>query len=516
MKKVSAAPVIAVLLAILAVAAFLRMYLNGITPGWYNDEGTVINIANNINQGRLEYLGIEGSLLIAARQPLFIYLLALIFRIFGSDIQILRNAVAILGVINTALIFFSLRKYGQWVAILCALTFALFPKAILYARFGFSYNLVALLALLCFWSADRYLDTGDRRYIIFSSLAIGLGVISEVAAVALIPVGIITVCWKRWRDLFIALPLMLLPEIIYSAVMLVVSPQPYLYDLYFLLSRTSSDPLPVQIIRILVDSGIVHRDLVFMAATLGIFLFAVPPLQKRLTLFLFVPFLIITRTNSISQLGWYYLILLFPFYAIGAGLLATLFLQAVIRFSHDTLSAILSKFGRGDSPPAPKLFHAAWDMGFIVLLILAPILMGMGTTIHLLSKGGSEGDLINVTLDYEQARSTAEYINTHSTANDISLASPAIAWALKGNVTDYQISLAYQGYKTPHFPGDISKDRFRFDPTYTNATYIVVDNIWMNWAENSMPELAAIREYAERSQMVYQTRDIAVYRVNKP
>ncbi|HMN60158.1 MAG TPA: glycosyltransferase family 39 protein, partial [Anaerolinea sp.] len=212
MKKVSAAPEIAVLLAILAVAAFLRIYQNGVTPGWYNDEGTVINIANNLNQGRLEYLGIEGSLLIAARQPLFVYLLALIFRIFGSDIQILRNTVAILGVINTALIFLSLRKYGQWIAILCALAFALFPKAILYARFGFSYNLVALLALLCFWSADHYLDTGERRYIIFASLSIGLGVISEVAAVALIPVGIIIAGWKRWRDLFFALPLMLLPE----------------------------------------------------------------------------------------------------------------------------------------------------------------------------------------------------------------------------------------------------------------------------------------------------------------
>ena len=516
MKKVSAAPEIAVLLAILAVAAFLRIYQNGVTPGWYNDEGTVINIANNLNQGRLEYLGIEGSLLIAARQPLFVYLLALIFRIFGSDIQILRNTVAILGVINTALIFLSLRKYGQWIAILCALAFALFPKAILYARFGFSYNLVALLALLCFWSADHYLDTGERRYIIFASLSIGLGVISEVAAVALIPVGIIIAGWKRWRDLFFALPLMLLPEIIYSAVMLLASPQPYLYDLNFLLSRTSSDPLPVQLLRILIDSGIIHQDLLFLAGMLGIFMFPIPSLQKRLALFLFVPLLIITRSNTIEQLGWYHLIWLFPLYAIGAGLLGNLFLRATTRFSREIFDALVSRMGRYVTLPPPLILRAAWNMAFVVLLIIAPIIMGVFSTIQRLYRGGDESTLTSVSLDFEQAKSTAEYINAHSTASDIVLASPAIAWALKGNVTDYQISLAYQGYETPHFPRDIPKGRFRFDPTYTNATYIVVDNIWKNWAENRMPQLIQMREYGERSQVVYQTEDIAVYHVNRP
>jgi len=516
MKKDPAGPAIAVLLLILAAAAFLRIYHNDLTPGWYNDEGTVINIANNINQGRLEYLGIGGSLLISARQPLFVYLLALIFRIFGSDILILRNTVAILGVLNTALIFFSLRKYGQWTAILCALAYALFPKAIFYARFGFSYNLVALFAILCFWSADHYLDTGKRRFIILSSLAIGLGVISEVAAVAFLPVMIVIACWKRWRNLFFALPLMLLPEVIYSLGMLLVSPQPYLYDLNFLLSRTSSEPLPVQLLRVLIDSGIIYQDLLFLAGVFGILIVPIPALKKRLALFLFIPFLIITRSNTIAQLGWYYLIPLFPFFAIGLGLLANHFLQATIHFSKYILATILSRFGRLGTQPLAVISRASWNMAFVILLMITPVIMSLIITIQRMEQGNDDSGLTTTSLDTAQARSTVEYINGHSTANDIILASPAIAWALKGNVTDYQISLAFQGGKTPHFPRDIHKDRFLFNPTYTHATYIVVDNIWNNWAENSMPELAAIREYAERSQPVFRTRDITVYRIKKP
>ncbi|HMN60157.1 MAG TPA: hypothetical protein PJ988_07320, partial [Anaerolinea sp.] len=299
-------------------------------------------------------------------------------------------------------------------------------------------------------------------------------------------------------------------------VMLLASPQPYLYDLNFLLSRTSSDPLPVQLLRILIDSGIIHQDLLFLAGILGILMFPFPALQKRLALFLFIPFLVITRSNTIAQLGWYYLISLFPFYAIGAGLLGNLFLHATVRFSRETFEAIASRMGRNVTFPPPLILRAAWNMAFVVLLLIAPITMGLFTTIRQLDQGIDDSSLHFISVDYKQAKSIVEFINAHTTANDSLLASPAIAWALKGKVTDYQISLAYQGYKTPHFPTDIPKDRFRFDPTYTNATYIVVDNIWKSWAENNMPELAVIREYAERSQMVYQTKDIAVYRVNNP
>mgnify|MGYP001559875412 CR=1 FL=1 len=66
----------AALLLILSLAAYLRLANRADNPGWYSDEGTHIDIAMNLMEGRAQSLAITQSMLLVARPPLFHLLLA--------------------------------------------------------------------------------------------------------------------------------------------------------------------------------------------------------------------------------------------------------------------------------------------------------------------------------------------------------------------------------------------------------------------------------------------------------
>ena len=81
------------LLLIIVLAAYLRLVNLPDNPGWYSDEGTILDIAHHLLDGEWQYLAINQSTLIAARLPLFPLLVAGAMRFFGPDIATLRLEV---------------------------------------------------------------------------------------------------------------------------------------------------------------------------------------------------------------------------------------------------------------------------------------------------------------------------------------------------------------------------------------------------------------------------------------
>ena len=74
----------------------------------------------------------------------------------------LRTVTACLGVITVAVLYVTARRTTRdaRLALLAALLLAIYPPAVLYSRFGFSYNLLAPLVLIAFvgWTS-----TSSRR-----------------------------------------------------------------------------------------------------------------------------------------------------------------------------------------------------------------------------------------------------------------------------------------------------------------------------------------------------------------
>jgi len=501
------------LLCILVVAADLRLFRVGLVPGWYNDEGTYINLAANLLQGRSEYFGVQGSMLFSTRMPLFIWLLTLAFQLFGVDITVLRALTAGIGIINTALIYLILQKWSRPAALVCALVFAIFPRAVLYARIGFSYNWLAMLVLLLFWASSHYLDTGQRRYAAAGALALGLGLLSDLAAVAYIPVFVIVVLWKRWKDLWFALPLAFLPLFLYCAASFIAFPQTFGADLQYAVLRVSSVSLPIQFVMVLINSASIHQDLWMLAGAIGLFLFPYSGLNKRLVLFLFLPLIILARTLPVGLLGRHYLIPSYPIYAIGLGLLVFHFSKAAFHLSQQVFDQVMARVRICLPHIAHRFVLPGIKLTFVILLVIAPIVFLVYTTHLQILENNYTTDIDPILADPAEARTIIGFLSENTNPDDLVIASPTIAWALPGNPTDYHISLAYMNLSTTFFSNDLPQDRFRFDPSYQNAKFIIIDNLWLNWGEPNLEDLAGIRHFAEQYPVTFKTEHITIYNV---
>lgn len=522
---------IPILLGILTLAAYLRIYHNGLTPGWYNDEGTVINIAQNLIQGRFEYLGIQQSVLIAGRPPLFIWILSIAFRIFGEGIQTLRTFTGILGIINTLLIYQICRKKSLCLAAICAFSYAIMPDAVLTSRIGFSYNLLASIVLLAFWSIMNYVETGFRRFALVASILLGLGFTSDLVAVAFFPAVIIIVLWKRPKDIFLVLLLLMTPFILYSLFMLFTAPTPFIFDFGFIFFRISTQSFTAKSAILLFNIIEFDLKISFLIGILGILIAKNSSYKNALILFIFPSFFIIGISGFIGDNGIYKLIPLYPFIALGTGLFIIKIAQIIDIYGKQVTNTLNLRVKL--NLKVKELVIAAINMTFIFPVMVLPIIGILISYQNQLNEynthNPSEFDLMDAfsrvvnlqnpfepfVIDTNEANNVVDYINNNAKKSDVVLASPAIAWAIKKNATDYVISLAFDGKETLFFPTDIPHSRFRFNADFKQAQYIVIDNIWINFFEPNTPELAYIREAAQEMRTVYRTQNITVYSGSK-
>ena len=142
---------------ILLLAAYLRLANVAVNPAWYTDEGTHLDIARHLLQGQVQYLAISQSWLLFSRVPLFEILLSGAALVGGVSMLTLRTVTACLGVITVAVLYVTARRTTRdaRLALLAALLLAIYPPAVLYSRFGFSYNLLAPLVLIaCLGSVE--------------------------------------------------------------------------------------------------------------------------------------------------------------------------------------------------------------------------------------------------------------------------------------------------------------------------------------------------------------------------
>ncbi|MGB8252529.1 MAG: hypothetical protein WCF08_04895, partial [Anaerolineaceae bacterium] len=79
-KKLLLLEILAMLLIVM-LAGLVRYTNLENNPGWYTDEGTLIDIAQHINKGEIQYMAVTDSVLMFGRPPLFVNLLALAFRL---------------------------------------------------------------------------------------------------------------------------------------------------------------------------------------------------------------------------------------------------------------------------------------------------------------------------------------------------------------------------------------------------------------------------------------------------
>jgi hypothetical protein len=84
--------------------------------------------------------------------------------------------------------------------------------------------------------------------------------------------------------------------------------------------------------------------------------------------------------------------------------------------------------------------------------------------------------------------------------------------AVPGNVADFQMAAAAAGQSTVHIPDDLPPNRFAFDPRVPQARFVVVDNLWRNWAAVNIPAAAEMIRQVQAWPLVLKAGEIEVHR----
>jgi hypothetical protein len=199
---------------------------------------------------------------------------------------------------------------------------------------------------------------------------------------------------------------------------------------------------------------------------------------------------------------------LFPLVALG---LASLLRQGVPTLAAHVrggLSALFASLGVGAWGARSLSLVAA---AVVLLLVAVPF----ATPVVAVFNGVRYGFVTSIDtflISPAAARSAAAYVNAHTNPGDLVIASPPVGWLLEANTADAEMVIAATGTPTVHLPGDIPTDRFAFEPRLSEAHFVVVDNLWREWAAPSMPEAGLMMDVVGEWPLAYQAGQIEVYR----
>ncbi len=177
----------AVVIALLALAAFFRFYqLNTIPPGLHYDEaGEGLDALNMLEKGFRVFSTTQGG-----REPLFAYLLAAAFSIWGPQVIIGRGIAALAGVLAVGGAYLLTRELfrplmphrARWLATLTALGLAVSYWQIHLTRIGLRHVLLPGLMSAELYFLWRSFRTGRRLHFVLTGLLLGASLYTYLSA----------------------------------------------------------------------------------------------------------------------------------------------------------------------------------------------------------------------------------------------------------------------------------------------------------------------------------------------
>lgn len=126
----------------------------------------------------------------AGRDPVMIYLTALMLKIRPLSESAVRMPTALTGVLSIGLMFLVARRLfrSDALGLVAAGLLALTPGHFVNSRLALSITYPIPFILAWLWCLCRYLEQGDRRLLLSAGIALGAGVYSYVASLIMMPV----------------------------------------------------------------------------------------------------------------------------------------------------------------------------------------------------------------------------------------------------------------------------------------------------------------------------------------
>ncbi|TKJ30716.1 MAG: hypothetical protein CEE40_04280 [Chloroflexi bacterium B3_Chlor] len=163
------------LLLIMLVASFLRLYrLDEVPPGLHGDTAYKGVAANRILRGEAYPIFFEESW--GGVEPMYLYLLAASFHLFGNTPQVIQGLSAAVGIITVPLLYLLARELlrSRLVGLLASFWLATSYWHVSWSRLGWESILVPPFVIATVWLLWRALEAGQWRFFIGAGVSLGL------------------------------------------------------------------------------------------------------------------------------------------------------------------------------------------------------------------------------------------------------------------------------------------------------------------------------------------------------
>lgn len=162
-------------LGILLVAAFLRLYKIGDYLTFLGDEGRDVLVVYNILHGKLTLLGPTSSVGGFFLGPIYYYLMAPFLWLFNYDPVGPAVMVGLFGVITVFLVYkIGNEFFGKAAGIVAAILYAISPLVIAYSRSSWNPNLMPITSLLCLYILYKAIVTKNKWYFVLCGFLLGI------------------------------------------------------------------------------------------------------------------------------------------------------------------------------------------------------------------------------------------------------------------------------------------------------------------------------------------------------
>ncbi len=494
---------IGLLLAILAAAAWVRFANLRTLPDWFVDEGEYIRLANVLARGSFDFAGLRNSALLIGRPPIFLWMLAGLFKLFGADILVLRAFSAVCGLLVIALSWVTARlALGRPAAFYTALVLGFLPEVVFYNRLGFTYNWLALLTVLFALALWLYLETDQQSWLALACLSAGAAFASDLAGLLLALVLALVILSRRPAELWKLALFGGLPWVCALLPILLRSPADAWHDLSFIFQWGAGDGgagIVIKLLQmILAYTDMVQRQVWVVLGLAG--LLVMPNLRLRNLLFtLLCGYLALFAYARV--LTDHYLLPAWPLAAAGLGSLLAQGVPFVFTQVKAFFTQVERFLGLPFKQPVQRLLGSLVSVGIVFALFIAPLtgLAGIDLWVFVQNNAAArvllpEPHYASLYVPAQDAAAVAAEIQAHVRPGDLVVASGTVFWMVPVEAVDFRSVAIYETDGAAAELPNIRRSRFVIPASLDNARYAVVDFFWRSWASHN----AAIADLLQR------------------
>ena len=188
--------------AILILAIFLRVYkLDTTPPGlWYDEAINGLDALDTIEA--FPHIPIFYTTDNHPREPIIMWYLAILFKLFSPSILLMRIAIALVGILTVATFFLLAKEFfkTEW-AFVAMLLFAAFEWNFHLNRLIFRANILNLFSVLALLFLIKFLDKRSRIFAILSGIFLGLGFYTYFSIYAFVMFYVILILLYFGKDI---------------------------------------------------------------------------------------------------------------------------------------------------------------------------------------------------------------------------------------------------------------------------------------------------------------------------